>query len=58
MMETIALNLTFLMTLGIGFLMFLGHVLTFTTILVLVGVGRLVALSCTAFWRRPAPWAS
>jgi hypothetical protein len=45
---TTALNLTFLMTLGIGFLMFLGQVLAFTTILVLVGGARLAALSFAA----------
>lgn len=46
---TIALNLTFLMTLCIGFLLFLGHVLAFTTILVLVGGGRFIAMSFAAF---------
>jgi hypothetical protein len=29
--STVALNLTFFLTLGIGFLMFLAHVLMFTT---------------------------
>lgn len=49
---TVALNLTYLMTLGIGFLMLPGHVLAFTTILMLVGAGRFVALSFTALWNR------
>lgn len=49
---TIALSLTFLMTLGIGFLMFLGHFLAFTTILVLVGGGRFITLSFAAFCHR------
>lgn len=44
----VALNLIFLMTLGIGFMMFLGHVLVFTTFLILVGAGRFVALGFTA----------
>jgi len=49
---TVALNLTFLMTLGIGFLMFLGHVLVFTTFLMLLGAGRFVALTFTGLWNR------
>lgn len=41
--STVALNMTFLMTLGIGFLMFLAHVLIFTTMLMLAGAARSAA---------------
>jgi hypothetical protein len=50
--STLALNMTFLMTLGIGFLMFLAHVLMFTTILMLAGATRFAALAFTALWNR------
>jgi hypothetical protein len=49
---TIALNLTFLMTLGIGFLMFLCHVFMVATVLMLAGAARFVALTYTALWNR------
>ena len=49
---TIALNLTFLTTLGAGFLMFLGHFMAFAAILVLVGGGRFITLSSAAFCHR------
>jgi hypothetical protein len=49
---TVALNLTFLMTLGIAHLMFLGHVLVFTSVLALVGAVRFVAVTFTSFERR------
>ncbi|WP_427134347.1 hypothetical protein [Pseudarthrobacter sp. S9] len=45
---TTALNLTFLMTLGMAFLMFLGHLAVFTAILLLAGAGRVLALILTA----------
>jgi hypothetical protein len=48
----IALNMTFLVTLGIGSLMFLAHVLMFTTILILAGAARLAVLTFTALWER------
>jgi hypothetical protein len=41
---TIALNLTFLGTLGVAFLMFFGLFIVFVLTLVLAGVGRLVAV--------------
>jgi hypothetical protein len=50
--STLALNMTFLMTLGIGFLIFLAHVLIFTTMLMLAGAARLAALAFTALWNR------
>ncbi|MEC5204616.1 hypothetical protein [Arthrobacter sp. MP_M7] len=46
--STLVLNMTFLMTLGIGFLISLAHVLMFATMLVLVGVARLAVLTFTA----------
>jgi len=49
---TVALSLTFLMTLGIGLLMFLGHALVFTSVATLVGAFRFVAVTFTAFWNR------
>ena len=49
---TLALNLAFLVTLGIAFLMFLGHVITFTTILMLAGAARLIAFSSASLWNR------
>ena len=52
---TVALRLTFLMTLGIGRLMFLGHALVFTSVAPLVGAFRFVAATFTAFWNRD-PW--
>lgn len=51
---TIAFSLTLLMTLGIGYLMFLGHALAFTTILVLAGGAKLAALSFRSLWGQPA----
>jgi hypothetical protein len=57
---TAVLNLTFLMTLGIGFLMFLGHTFMFATVLMLAGAARLIVLTFTALWNRPSgfltPW--
>ncbi|HEY8701042.1 MAG TPA: hypothetical protein VIM08_08785 [Arthrobacter sp.] len=50
--STVALNMTFLMTLGIGFLIFLAHVLIFTTMLMLAGAAHLAALTFTALWNR------
>jgi hypothetical protein len=41
------------MTLGIGFLMFLGHAFLFTTVLMLAGTARLVTLTYTALRNRP-----
>jgi hypothetical protein len=51
--STVALNLTFLLTLGIGFLIFLAHILIFTTVLMLAGAAHLAALTFTALWNRP-----
>ena len=48
--STVALNMTFLVTLGIGFLIFLAHVLIFATILMLAGAARLTALAFTALF--------
>jgi hypothetical protein len=48
--STVAMNMTFLVTLGIGFLIFLAHVLIFATILVLAGAARLTALAFTALF--------
>ncbi|MCU1522347.1 MAG: hypothetical protein JWN19_2732 [Arthrobacter sp.] len=50
--STLALNMTFLMTLGIGFLMFLAHVLMCATVLLLAGAARFAALTFTALWNR------
>ena len=50
--STVALNMTFLMTLGIGFLIFLAHVLIFTTMLMMAGAAHLTALTFTALWNR------
>lgn len=50
--STVALNMTFLMTLGIGFLIFLAHVLIFTTMLMLAGAAHLTALTFTALSNR------
>lgn len=50
--STVALNMTFLMTLGIGFLIFLAHVLIFTTMLMLAGAAHLAALTFTALRNR------
>jgi hypothetical protein len=50
--STLALNMTFLMTLGIGFLIFLAHVLVFTIMLMLAGAARLALLTFTALWER------
>ncbi|QHK18947.1 hypothetical protein GU243_03320 [Pseudarthrobacter psychrotolerans] len=54
--STLALNMTFLLTLGIGFLMFLAHVLIFTTMLMLAGAAHSAAVTFTALWTwlRPA----
>jgi hypothetical protein len=49
---TVALNLTFLVTLGIGFLMFLGHVFMFATVLMLAGAARFIALTYTVLWNQ------
>lgn len=46
--STLALNMTFLMTLGIGFLIALAHALMFATMLMLAGLARLAALTFTA----------
>lgn len=54
---TIALNLTFFMTVGVAFVMFLGLFLVFVATLVIAGVGRLVAVIVMAAARaagRPA----
>jgi uncharacterized membrane protein len=48
--STVALNLTFLLTLGIGFLMFLAHVLMLTTMLMLAGTAHSAAVTLTALW--------
>lgn len=50
--STVALNLTFLLTLGIGFLIFLAHILIFTTMLMLAGSAHLAALTFTSLWNR------
>jgi hypothetical protein len=50
--STVALNMTFLLTLGIGFLIFLAHILIFTTMLMLAGTTHLAALTFTALWHR------
>jgi len=50
--STFALNMTFLLTLGIGFLIFLAHILIFTTMLMLAGAAHLAALTFTALWNR------
>lgn len=50
--STVALNMTFLLTLGIGFLIFLCHILIFTTTLMLAGAAHLAALTFTALWNR------
>jgi hypothetical protein len=50
--STLALNMTFLMTLGIGSLIFLAHILMFTTILMLAGAARLAVLTFTALWKK------
>lgn len=50
--STVALNMTFLMTVGIGFLIFLAHALIFTTMLMLAGVAHLAAMTFTALWNR------
>jgi hypothetical protein len=49
---TVALNLTFLVTLGIAFLMFLCHVIAFTAILMLAGAARFLTFSSTSLWNR------
>ncbi|MCB5272675.1 hypothetical protein BJG92_00177 [Arthrobacter sp. SO5] len=46
---TVALNLTFLLTIGIGFLMFRAHVLL-TTLLTLAGDAHSAAVTLTALW--------
>lgn len=46
--STLALNMTFLMTLGIGFLISLAHVFMFATMLTLAGLARLAVLTFTA----------
>lgn len=48
---TLALNLTFLATLGIGFLLFLCHVGMIVTVLILTGIGRLMFIG---FQRSPS----
>ena len=48
--STVALNMTFLMTLSIGFLIFLAHVLIFTAMLMMAGAAHLTALTFTALW--------
>lgn len=50
--STVALNMTFLLTLGIGFLIFLTHILIFTTLLMLAGSAHLAALTFTTLWNR------
>jgi hypothetical protein len=50
--STVALNMTFLMTLGIGFLIFLVHILIFTTMLKLGGTAHLAAPTFTALRNR------
>lgn len=50
--STVALNMTFLLTLGIGFLIFLAHVLIFTTMLMLAGAAHLAARTFTALLNR------
>ena len=52
---TIAMNLTFFATLGIGLVMFLGVFLAFVATLLLAGLGRLVATAGTALFRRRTP---
>jgi len=48
---TIAMNLTYFATLGIGLVMFLGVFLAFVITLLLAGLGRLVANAGTALFR-------
>jgi hypothetical protein len=50
--STLAVHMTFLLTLGLAFLFFLGHVLVFTTVLMLGGAAQLAALMFTALWDR------
>ena len=54
---TIAMNLTFFGTLGVGLVMFLGVFLAFVVTLLLAGLGRLLAAGVTALLRgrRAAP---
>ncbi len=48
---TIALNLTFFGTLGVGLVMFVGVSLAFVIILLVAGLGRLLATVATALFR-------
>lgn len=50
--STVALNMIFLLTVGIGFLIFLAHVLIFTTMLMLASAAHLAAVTFTALWNR------
>lgn len=52
---TIAINLTFLGTLGVAFVMFVGLFAVFVATLVTAGLGRLVALIVTAIAVRLSP---
>lgn len=52
---TMAMNLTFFATLGIGLVMFVGVFIAFVAILLLAGVGRLVATAGAALFRRRTP---
>lgn len=52
---TIAMNLTYFATLGVGVVMFLGVFLAFVLTLLLAGLGRLVATGGTALFRRRTP---
>jgi len=50
--STVALNMTFLMTVGIGFLILLANALIFTTMLMLAGAAHLAAMTFAALWNR------
>jgi hypothetical protein len=52
-LSAFALHMTFLLTLGLGFLFFLAHLLIFTSVLMLAGAARLAALTFTALRDRP-----
>lgn len=52
---TMAMNLTFFATLGIGLVMFVGVFTAFVAILLLAGLGRLVATAGAALFRRRVP---
>jgi hypothetical protein len=49
--STVAFNMTFVMTLGIGFLVFLAQVFIFTGVLMLAGAARLAAIIIAALWK-------